>query len=423
MVAEYPTSYRKAGVRGFSGRPDFELPRSSPGRTGFPANYPRAPRARVDVKTRIPPIARYRPRGFGALGIARAAIQAFNTPPENVYPAASDVVAPPSGYHYIGSRINNEAIMNAWGEPLGLSVPFTYLGLSIDVLAAGSQVRRRASWDWAGDSASVGTESTGNMGMTNAYPPTSLYHHYWIGKVYQPNTGSVLAIAPYLLYSKTSVGTAAPIPAGYAVPMEVPAALPMPAYAPPINFVEVVPPGQKGLGAYRRIKESQDPFLEPELAPQPAPVRPNVRPTVGVEIVVPPSGVPVLAPATAEPLRPPRDGTREKKGRTPFETGFAGWADLLGFNPKNGLDAVTEALDLLNATYYSIDEEFRPPAFTPQEKAIAIIENFDHISFDEWAKNVIAMHLQDQVLGQLSSQAMKGLRKYGFDGTFFGPLL
>lgn len=418
MVAEYPTSYRNAGVRGFSGRPDFELPTKPPGRTGFPANNPRGPRRRVDVRTRIPrtprsPVARAIGRARAAAAASAAMQQPYAQPGGQKYPDAA------TGFVYVGEYPTTVSDMEAANPAQS---PFEYQGID-------AYVRRVAASAWAGALANVGSPQTGLTYYLSTVPVATWRGYTVPNWWWCPDWGSGTEFHSHAaLYGKSGTDTPAPIPttAPLVSPIEVPQLPNFPAYTPPINFVESGFVTQAGVEAQREVQQQQDPYPDEHYQPEPAPAprtAPNARPTAGVEFLVGNRGPVTVGPATHEPLRPPRDGTREKKGRTPFDAGFSGWADMLGFDVKRPLDNVTELLDILEATYFSIPEDVRPVATTPQEQAMAIYEHFDEIPFDEWAKNIIAMELQDQLLGQASRQATQGLRDYGFGGTFFGPLL
>lgn len=423
MVAEYPTSYRRAGVQSPAGRPAYELPGRAPVRPGFPANYPRGPRPRVDVRTNVPRVPRGAPvprlRFLPAASAIAAAYRHYRGQ-QDVPVGPVNEGLPAGVQHHRTFEPHN----NSWNPTIYDVDSWQYTdeaGLSPNCGI------RSDLWPWAWDAKPdnwlVGWGSPGQYDFPAdipTFPATtktvmtgwriqrlSGVWNYYLGKLWT--------------YDPTFPGTA-----GGLIPMEIPAHVPMPAYAPPINTTEPLPVPAPEIGRYRDVRADQDPFPldEPEVAPNARPrPRPGraARPSRGVEIVVRPDGRTTVRPDPFEPLKPPKQGTKEKKGRTPFEIGFSGWADVLGVNPKNAFDMLTEALDILNVTYYSIDEDFRPVAITPQEKAVAIIENFEHIDFDDWAKNVMIMELQDTLLGQANRQAQQGLRDFNFGGTFFGP--
>lgn len=223
-------------------------------------------------------------------------------------------------------------------------------------------------------------------------------------------------------------------PAGL-VPMEVPQYFPFPAYQPPIFFGEPMFVPESGIGSFRRIRDEASPDLVAEPYPRNEPrprLRPNQEPVVGVVVNVPPVGVPTASAAPVHPQRPPRAGReRERKARRRAAGAFAsgnriGQAfrrldEATGLPVRRVFDAVTEAMDWLNAVFYSIDGA--PPGLTPQEKAQFIWENYERIDVDQLIENIVIMELQDRALGEMSRRAYKGLSGAGFSGDFFGPLL
>lgn len=164
-------------------------------------------------------------------------------------------------------------------------------------------------------------------------------------------------------------------------------------------------------------------------APMPAPLQPVAVMPVWVgrerEVPMPPSAVPAETasfgpggirynPRGKHMRRPPRHGEKEKKGgsrKVAFRIG-----DLMG--------QATEIVDIFDAAYKAIDVPAHRKTWyrgqdvtSAKDRALLVWEYAGQISIDEFVKQLLIQHVQDEVLGRVSQQAEKALGKNRLRGV------
>lgn len=250
-----------------------------------------------------------------------------------------------------------------------------------------------SSYGSAPDATGATIWEVSNLGIYGGY--YARYYHPIKGFRYNAGAGYksyVLPRAPEFYPSPVPlwVPSLDPMTIPIGVPMQTPKPLPL----------RIIP--------YRVPNPYRDPREQSHVGPTRAVVSPP-----GQTIIDQVDGVTVTVnPKPHRPEKPPVN-VKEKKGYLPIGSGIV----------KEALDSVTEALDFINAVYYSIPKEFQKAGLTPQEKLRFLYNNPDLIDVRQFGINFLSMQLQDMAFGRVSQQISKGLRKAGanYRSLGYGP--
>lgn len=152
-----------------------------------------------------------------------------------------------------------------------------------------------------------------------------------------------------------------------------------------------------------------------------------------LEIIVTPGQAVQIQPAVRHRYRRPPRGQPERKsnlGRS-FQPLVRFIGERAARRVVRTMDAAGEANDWLNAIYYALPEDirdaFRGSDRLPHQKAQILFWNFSELDLQQVAVNLAIMEVQDRVLGQVSSGAVRRLRaapgsqQRGFE--FFGSFI
>lgn len=170
---------------------------------------------------------------------------------------------------------------------------------------------------------------------------------------------------------------------------------------------------------YRQPNPWRDPVEQTERGPKPEPALgppvgeqppPIVRPPLNPEF--PGGKVVVRPPSFVIPNRPPRKGEKEKKLAISLPAGHP---------VMQGIGAVTEGMDVIDAIYWAIPKKYRPKGFTnPWDKARAIYDNADNIDWEKALENILKNEIEDQIIGRSSKARNKAQRDAGWKGRPVG---
>lgn len=122
-------------------------------------------------------------------------------------------------------------------------------------------------------------------------------------------------------------------------------------------------------------------------------------------------GVPaVVVDTRPPPSRPPPKDDKERKRFVGFPTGAV----------RRLVDSITEAIDALNALYYSLPKKRWQKNATPQDKIETIAKYIDEVSITQFLKNLAIQEVSDAVIGRVNRRVTKLAIDSGANHSYTG---